>query len=278
MRDFLTALFNAWQSNSADLTFLRARWQDFVNTDPMQTLDATFFNMYLNHPALLTFKQLRSFFLPQVPHILDGMISYIQHLRNDRNQDFDSEPIHFVAREVRCLCREAILYALNDPKTAYQTRVNLLRALNSLRITQFNYENLPFSPEEVLVNLPSYLKKADVLAELPQFLPVIFTTDELKCFKTSLSSYHFTEDDEIVLEKLLVTARKKHILQTLKHFVLTYPIEDYTKKAFSVYISLGEIVPWAKHSFIRRLLAVGYQESRVLEFTKNNREGIPLRC
>ncbi len=153
----------------------------------------------------------------------------------------------------------------------------MLRALNSLRITQFNYENLPFRPEDVLVNLSSYLKKADVLAELPQFLPVIFTTDELKCFKTLLSTYHFTEDDEIVLEKLLVTARKKHILQTLKHFVLTYPIEDYTKKAFAIYISLGEIVPWAKHSFVRRLLVVSYQESRVLAITKNNREGTPLR-
>ncbi|HHW42002.1 MAG TPA: hypothetical protein GXX19_12825 [Syntrophomonadaceae bacterium] len=278
MQNLLNALLNAWQSNSADLTFLQSRWRDFVNANPVETLDATFFNMYQNHPTLLTFSQLRSFFLPQVPHILNGLIPYIQHLGDSRNQGFDSEPIHFVTREVRCLCREAMLYALNNPKTSPQTRANLLRALNLLRITQFNYENLSFGPEEVLVNLPFYLKKADVLAELPQFLPVIFTTDELKCFKTPLSTYHFTEDDEIVLEKLLVTARKKHILQTLKHFVLTYPIEDYTKKAFAIYISLGEIVPWAKHSFIRRLLAVSYQESRVLAITKNNREGTPLHC
>ncbi|MDH7576353.1 MAG: hypothetical protein QHH75_00755 [Bacillota bacterium] len=120
----------------------------------------------------------------------------------------------------------------------------------------------------MIANLPFYLEKADLLAELPQFSSIYFTTDELSCFLNSLQSYRLTQENEASLEKLLSAPRKKQILNELFHFTRTFPLIRNAKQAFAIYISLGEIIPWTRHPFMRRLLAVSYQEAKVSLFKK----------
>lgn len=264
MEKYLTELINVWGSGDSP-SYSFKRFRNLVNQDPEKILDALYFKIYQNHPGLSTFSMLRSFVIPQAPIFANCCVLYIRHLRDKyRTSGFAFDPDSLVLREVRYLYREIVLLALNDPATSCQSRHDLLHALRDLHLDPKVYEGVPCCPDEVINNLPRYLKGADLLAELTEFIPIIFTNDELCMFANSLPAYRFTQDDEKVLETVLVPVRKKHILQVLHHFILNYPMESYVKKGFAIYISLGEIVPWAKHSFIRRLLAVGYQEARVL--------------
>ncbi len=264
IKNFLSELVSAWHLTAPAYPFLRARFRKILTENPEKTLDALFLTLYLKHPALSTFSGLRSFLLAHLPCLYPGILSYARHLKKFQHSVLEG-PLSIVLREIRFLCREVILVTLNNPAIPYPARKQLHQALQKIKpFNPYPAAEIPFCPEEVIANLPYYLEKADLLAELPQLLPVYFTADELQHFSGSLHIHKFTPEDEVRLEKILNLLRKREILRELLRLVATFPMILKAKQALAVHFSLGEVIPWAKHPFIRRLLAVSHQEIQVL--------------
>ena len=121
---------------------------------------------------------------------------------------------------------------------------------------------IPIPIKEALANIDLYLDKADLLAELPQFQPVYFTGDELAGFHR-LQILRSTPELESQLEITLTPLRKREILQVTSRFIQACPLPFFANQALAVYITLGEVIPWHQHAFIKRLLAVSVQEANV---------------
>jgi len=263
-KEFLTKLLEAWDNNSVSNIFMQSRFHSFVNDSPQETLDTLFFDVYIQHPLLSNFTQLHSFITPRSSSIYQGITDYLPHIKVIKN-DTTNNTRFLISREVRFLCREVIISALNDVKTQPNTRFQLFKTLQSLHLNPENYAfDNQINPQEIIDLIPCYLEGADLLAELPYFSGIHFTASELTPLWESLEQYHFNPDDEIKIDSFFDLSKKAQVLKTLENFIHRYPDSPSIKKAYAVYISLGEIIPWSKHPFIRRLLGVSYQEAITL--------------
>lgn len=240
---------------------IKSRFRQLVNKYPQLVLDALFFDCYQLIPGLSRFSQLRSFLAPQASYIYPGIFFYVKNLHPLKGSD-GCDRHSLIVREARNLCREIVIMVLRDTSVPLGKRKQLHQALYSLKVAPEELDNVLIDDHEVLANIHQYLDKADLLAELPQFQSVYFTSDELIAFHTH-QPYQFSPDFELQLEKLLSPLRKRNILQILQQFIRSYPLPFLANQAFAVYISLGEVIPWHQHSFIKRLLIVSYQELMV---------------
>jgi len=239
---------------------MQARFHNFVNKSPQETLDTLFFKIYLQHPVLPNFAYLRSFLLPQSSKIYQGVSVYIKLIQNETFSDTES----LISREIRYLCREILMIASGDMKVQPHIRCKLFKTLQSIHPNPRNYDFENINLQNIIAQIPLHLEKADLLAELPYFSGIYYTAPELAPIWDSLQQYTLKPDDEVKLECFLDLSKKQQILKTLENFIHKYTDSPYIKKACAVYITLGEVIPWVKHPFIRRLLAVCYQEAITL--------------
>jgi hypothetical protein len=120
--------------------------------------------------------------------------------------------------------------------------------------------DLSLSTQEALLHIDRYLNKADLLAELPQFQGVHFTGDEL----SDLSGLSIPSPElESQLEITLTPLRKREILKVLQKFIRSYTVPLVANQAMAIFITLGEVILWHRHAFIKRLLIVSIQEAKV---------------
>lgn len=242
--------------------WLSARFRQMVNNQPQAILDALFFNCYQETPSLSRFSQLRHFLVPHASYIYPGVASYAKHLQSSPVTSEDCIRQVLILREARFLCREIVTLVLSDAVIPFTRRKVLHQSLQWLKVVPESLANSHIDQDEVLANIHRYLSRSDLLAELPQFQAIYFTGDELSHL-SGLQIYRSTPDLESQLERVLIPLRKRDILKVLQQFIQTCPLPLHTKQAFAVYISLGEVIPWHRHSFIKRLLAVSFQEAKV---------------
>lgn len=261
---FLTDFLNYRPPNTTTNSFMHKKFYNLVNKDPEKTLNKLFFELYLQHPAISRFSQLRSFLIPHFSEVYNGFSDYALVLQNYLEKGVLSETKVIISREARFITKEILLLTLNTYKTPLKVRSKLIHTLRLLQINPCFEKELPVSPWKLLSNLSDDLKKAELLAELPDFSGVYFTAPELATLWNAIARFNLTPTDEEDLEYFLNLSRKKQVLFTLKNFISRCPEPIYIKKASVIYISLGEIIPWTKHPFIRRLLAVSYQEALAL--------------
>lgn len=267
MSNFLEVLTNVlddWRFTNSTDPFLQRKFHHLVNQHPQKTLNTIFFELYLKHPAINRFSSLRRFFVSQCDHVYSGFSDYALILQNTMRKEILADNASIINREARFITKEILALAINNRKTPARSRSRLINNLHLLITNPCFEKTLPETLEELLGNLPGYLEKADLLAELPDFSGVYFTASEIAPLWNALSRYTLTSEDEKKLELFLNLPRKKQILFTLSNFIRRCPDSTFVKKACAVYISLGEIIPWTKHPFIRRLLAVSYQEALAL--------------
>lgn len=269
-KEFLSKLLEAWDKNSVSYTFMQSRFHNFVNDSPRETLDTLFFEVYLQHPVLSNFTQLRSFITPQSMNIYKGISNYLPYIKVIKHDNIYDNIRFLISREVRFLCREVMINALKDVKTQPNIRIQLFKTLRSLHLNpgDYTFDN-DINPQEVIDLIPYYLEGSDLLAELPYFSGVYFTASELAPLWESLQQYEFKPDDEIKIDIFFDLSKKGQVLMTLENFIYRYSDSPSVKKAYAVYITLGEVIPWAKHPFIRRLLGVSYQEAITLMALQN---------
>lgn len=160
--------------------------------------------------------------------------------------------------------REILILAINDLQVTQKERSHLFHTLQLISPSSEYYQLEKIDLQEIIEQLPVLLRKGDLLAELPDFSGLYFTAHELESIWGALQKYTFTPEEEAKLEEFLNLAIKHQILATLHNFINKNGNSPYAKIACAVYITLGEIIPWAKHPFIRRLLAVSYQEAKTL--------------
>lgn len=192
INEFLSKLLEAWDKNSVSYTFMQSMFHNFVNDSPSETLDTLFFEIYLQHPVLSNFTQLRSFITPQSINIYKGISSYLQYIEVAKNDTIYDNIRFLISREVRFLCREIIINVLKDLKTQPNIRIQLLKTLRSLHLNPDNYTfHNNINPQEIIDLIPYYLEGSDLLAELPYFSAVYFTASELTPLWESLQQYEF---------------------------------------------------------------------------------------
>lgn len=257
---FIETLLDYWGEESLSYPFMQARFHKFVKQYQRETLETLFYKMYLNHPSLPDINSLRSFLIPQSRYIYREISSFLPSTWNWPTSNIKS----VISREVRFVGREILILALNDLQTTYQERSHLF---NTLRLTSpkrshYNFNNIDI--QEVIEEIPSLLKSADIIAELTDFSGIYFTAYELAPLWDSLQRYEITAEDEQKIEVFLQLPIKYQILTTLYNFIQKSANTPSAKMACAVYITLGEIIPWVKHPFIRRLLGVSYQEANTL--------------
>lgn len=270
--EFLSVLLEAWDKNSVSYPFLQARFHNFVNKSPQETLNTLFFNVYLKHPLLPNFTHLRSFLAPQSIKIYQGISRYLPFIQIIQNENISDETKSLISREVRFLCREILIIALNNVKTQPQIRCRLFKTLQSIHPNPSNYNIKNINLQEIIELIPFHLETSDLLAELPYFSGIYFTAPELAPIWESLQQYKLKPCDEIKIENFLDLSKKRQVLMTLENFIHRYSDSPSIKKACAVYVTLGEVIPWVKHPFIRRLLAVSYQEAVTLLALQKQRE------
>lgn len=262
--NLLSEVIDDWRINNSNNSFLQKKFHQLINQQPEKALNKIFFELYPKHPVINSFSALRKFFITKFEHVYRGFSEYTIILQKAMEKGELSESEFILSREARFIIREILILALNSPKTSPQHRSLLFKNLNLLKTNPYYRKLIPESQEELLSNLPFYLEQAELLAELPDFSGVYFTVSEMAPFWDAISRYTLTAADENKLELFLNLSRKQQILFTLVNFIRRYPDISLVKKASAVYITLGEIIPWAKHPFIRRLLAVSYQEALTL--------------
>ena len=254
---FLLDLLNRWDLEDQTYPLMQARFQKIVNKYPQETLDTLFFNIYFQYPKLLNFTRLRAFLSPQFNKIHLAISDYLNFINSTPASNIRA----LINREVRFICREIILLSLTDLKTRPQHRCQLRRSLKTSHPNEHYYNFQRVNMQEVIEQIPYLLRDAELIAELPDFSGVYFSKAELAPVWNSLQQYQLTPEDETNLESFLNHSIKKQVLSTLETFVQKSPDSLLVKKACAIYITLGEIIPWTKHAFIRRLLAVSYQEA-----------------
>ncbi|HHY41065.1 MAG TPA: hypothetical protein GX502_07415 [Syntrophaceticus sp.] len=169
--------------------------------------------------------------------------------------------------------REILILAINDLQVTQKERSHLFHTLQLISPKPEYYQFEKINTQEVIEQISVLLRKGDVLAELSDFSGLYFTAHELEPLWDSLQRYKFLPEDEAKIEDFFNLSIKHQILVTLQNYINRNWYSPYAKIACAVYITLGEIIPWAKHPFIRRLLAVSYQEAKTL-IKKQNKESI----
>jgi hypothetical protein len=236
------------------------RFRQAVNREPRKTLDTLFFDCYQTLPGLSRFSQLRKLLVPLSSYIYPGIALYAGYLHTPETQTSNQRSL--VSREARYLCREIVMLALNDAAIPPGERKKLHQALQWLKVTPAVPADIPNTMKEVLAHIDLYLDKADLLAELPQFQPAYFTGDELAGFRQPQILGSQLEL-EAQLEITLTPLRKREILHFTAKFIQACPLPFLANQAIAVYITLGEVIPWHQHAFIKRLLVVSIQEANV---------------
>jgi hypothetical protein len=237
------------------------RFRQLVNKKPRETLDTLFFDCYQATPGLIRFSQLHDLLAPHSSYIYPGIALYAEYLQaSPVMQTGDQRGL--IRREARYLCREIVMLAMNDAAIPLSERKKLHQALHWLKMTPDAPADISTTLKETLANIDLYLDKADLLAELPQFQPVYFTSDELAGFHR-LQILRSSPELELQLEIALTPLRKRGILQLILNFIRLCPLPFWGNQAIAVYITLGEVIPWHQHAFIKRLLAVSVQDSAV---------------
>ncbi|HHW29042.1 MAG TPA: hypothetical protein GXX21_05775 [Syntrophomonadaceae bacterium] len=166
--------------------------------------------------------------------------------------------------------REILILAINDLQVTQKERSHLFHTLQLISPRPDYYKLERIDLQEILEQIPVLLRKGDLLAELPDFSGLYFTAHELEPLWGALQRYNFLPEEEAKLENFFNLAFKHQILATLHNFINRNWNSPYAKLACAVYITLGEIIPWAKHPFIRRLLAVSYQEAKTMKNANKN--------
>ncbi|MGB3913833.1 MAG: hypothetical protein WBK18_01415 [Thermacetogeniaceae bacterium] len=178
-----------------------------------------------------------------------------------------------VSRDVRFVGREILMLTINDLRITQKERNHLFHTLQLISPKAEYYQFEKINIQEIIEQIPALLRKGDLLAELSDFSGIYFTAHELEPLWNSLQNYNFLPEDEAKLEDFFNLSIKHQILATLQNFINRNWYSPHAKIACAVYITLGEIIPWTKHPFIRRLLAVSYQEAKTLK-RKQNKESI----
>jgi hypothetical protein len=264
INNLLSEVLDDWRFNNSNNSFSQKKFLQLVNQQPEVVLNKIFFDFYPTHPAINSFSALRRFFITKFEDIYRGFAEYTTILQNAMEREVLSDSEFVLSREARFIIKEVLILAINSPKASPQHRFLLFKNLNLLKTNPYYRKLIPESQEELLSNLPFYMEQAELLAELPDFSGVYFTAPEMAPFWNAISKYTFTAADEYKLELFLNLSRKQQILFTLANFIKRCPDISLVKKASAVYITLGEVIPWTKHPFIRRLLAVSYQEALTL--------------
>ena len=258
---FISALLESWKNESVSYPFMQARFHKFLKLSCRETLETLFFKVYLNHPLLPDINSLRSFLIPQCRHLYHGISSFLPMTWNfPTTADLKS----VVSREVRFVGREILILAINDLQITQKERSHLFHSLQLISPRPEYYQFEKINIQEIIEQIPVLLRKGDLLAELSDFSGLYFTAHELEPLWGSLQRYKFLPEEEAKLENFFNLAIKHQILATLQNFINRNWYSPYAKIACAVYITLGEIIPWAKHPFIRRLLAASYQEAKTL--------------
>jgi hypothetical protein len=258
--ELITSLSDGSQPDDAG-RFLLNRFLRMVNKHPQETLDTLFFDCYQAIPGLARFSQLRAFLVPHASFIYPGVAAYARRLQPIPGDDGCGRQA-LIAREARYLCRELVILVLQDPAVPPGERQKLHQALHLLRVAPEAPAGVSIRIRDVMDNISRYLDGSDILAELPDFQAVHFTNDELAMFH-GLNIPLPAPEVESQLEAVLLPLRKREILQATRRFARSCPLPRLANQAIAVYITLGEVIPWHRHAFIKRLLVVSHQEAMV---------------
>lgn len=142
---------------------------------------------------------------------------------------------------------------------------NLLR----IRILASTPGIFSFPPLEIQEHLFKFLHSSDLLADLPEFEVVSFSSAELIPLAKNLTEFHLTAHSRRYIQNLFHPERREAILSVLAHIAKHYPLIPTSRKAYALMLSLDNPDNWGTHPFCLRLIANRFLDHKLSQITES---------
>jgi len=141
---------------------------------------------------------------------------------------------------------------------------NLLR----IRLLASTPGIVSFPPLEVQEHLVRVLHTSELLADLPEFEVVSFSTAEINPLTFDLTRFRLSPHSRRYIQNLFHPARREAILSVLAYIAKLYPFIPTSRKAYALMLSLDNPDLWGTHLFCLRLVANRFWDYKLLEITE----------
>lgn len=240
-------------------TFLFERLKSAVCHAPVSSLEYLFYEYRITDKMDLS--DISDLFQKLSPQCYLSFVMFINNLCPGK--------LMFMEEKIRELLTCPLEHVLETGQIPLTGQNRIMQALIKLKKSTFIEEvsgldfPIPFDPCEVINHIDYYLKESDILADLPEFMTVYFSPEQVNPIAFQVESHKLNPFGKKFIEKLLNEERQNMIKNSLKTFISSYPVKLYTKQAFAIYVTLGKAIPWAEHPFILRLIINSYWEHKV---------------
>ena len=270
----LTSIYNEPFSQLEDNNFYLLRFEQLIKNDPQATFNHLFFSYYYPRRQKLKLEKFEKILRLLIDDIYLQVISYLNYLQEPYQKALENlaqyqELCNFI-KNLRGKLRRLLEEMLRDNRTPRAVKGVVKNGLHkAVKVDTYAQRKLEtadrdFDGEEVAANLDTYLENSQALADLAYFNNLYFTKQELAPIQNQLKNKSFNQFTEEFLKKELLTANKKEkISNKLKEFIDEYPLYKLVKQAYAIYLTLGKVIPWEKHPFIKRLVFNSHLEAKL---------------
>lgn len=248
------------------------RFKQIFNRYPKETGITLLLEYYAKQGKIAEY-QLEKRLFPLASEVYMGIMLLVDkldiiYLNGLKEKQDKNQPMEYCRR----FCRAMLIQAMNNNKVPLTAKKRIGTALTKMRDTdnagqQWKLENkLPFDSGEVFLKLRYYLVEAEIVADLPCFLPIYFTQQQLNPMIKDLENFKLTAFSRKHLQQLLDEDKKQQIRLKLQEIIYNHPIEHQAKQAYAIYLSLNQFAyDWVDHPFVRRFLGNSYLEAKVAQ-------------
>ncbi|MCK8825190.1 hypothetical protein [Fuchsiella alkaliacetigena] len=270
----LTSIYNEPCSQLKNNNFYLLKFEQLIKNDPQATFNHLFFSYYYPRREKLKLEKFEKILRLIIDNIYLQVISYLNYLQEPyqkalKNLEEYQKLCTFI-KKLRGKLRRLLEEMLKDNRTPRAVKGVVKNGLHkAAKIDAYAQRKLEtaqrdFDGEEIAANLSTYLENSEALADLAYFSSLYFTKQELIPIQNQLENKNFNQFTEEFLKKELLTpSTKEKILNELQEFIDDYPLYKLVKQAYAIYLTLGKIIPWEKHPFIKRLVFNSYVEAKV---------------
>lgn len=253
--------------------FYLSRLKQLIDKNPQQFFNQLFFDYYWQSDQLelmTVIKRLR-LVADQIKMPILNYLIYLEQPYNSALNNFteQKELCQFI-RKIRATLKDLIKKEITHNQTSQKTQPKIKTGLKHVNQfdtyaeRRFEIADRGFNSREVIENISNYLSKAQPLADLAYFDDLYFCREKLKPIRNQLNQRSFNKFiQKFIKNKLLTTSKKEKILNHLQNFITQSFLDQQSKRAYAVYLTLGISIPWEKHHFTKRLILNSHLEAKI---------------